>query len=121
MTLPIPSNVFADGELTNEVKWYQRIFTAINTIYTSLTSLQASTLTGTTSATTSASGIVNVSHSFGVTPSYIGISFTSPNVGVPWRISAKTSSTFQVVFYSVAGGSTGYATQAVTFDWYMVA
>jgi hypothetical protein len=33
VTLPIPSNVFADGELTNEASWYARIFSAINTIY----------------------------------------------------------------------------------------
>jgi hypothetical protein len=34
VTLPIPSNVFADGELTNEAKWYTRIFAAINSLYT---------------------------------------------------------------------------------------
>ena len=33
MTLPIASNVFADGELTNEASWYTRIFSAINTLY----------------------------------------------------------------------------------------
>lgn len=27
---PIPSNVFVDGELTNEASWYGRIFTKIN-------------------------------------------------------------------------------------------
>lgn len=34
MTLPSPilSSVFTDGELTNEVKWYARIFTVINNI-----------------------------------------------------------------------------------------
>jgi hypothetical protein len=34
VTLPIPSTVFADGELTNEASWYLRIFSAINSIYT---------------------------------------------------------------------------------------
>jgi hypothetical protein len=33
MTLPIPSLVFNDGELTNEAAWYARVFTPINTIY----------------------------------------------------------------------------------------
>jgi hypothetical protein len=33
VTLPIPSTVFADGELTNEAKWYLRVFQAINSIY----------------------------------------------------------------------------------------
>lgn len=36
MTLPapIPSTIFADGELTNEAKWYTRIFSAINQMIT---------------------------------------------------------------------------------------
>lgn len=33
MTLPIPSNVFNDGELTNEASWYARVFTPINNVY----------------------------------------------------------------------------------------
>jgi hypothetical protein len=41
MTLPIPSNVFADGELTNELSWYTRIFSAINTMYGTLSALPA--------------------------------------------------------------------------------
>jgi len=39
MTLPIPSNVFVDGELTNEASWYARVFTPINTIYASVSPL----------------------------------------------------------------------------------
>lgn len=39
MTLPIPSNVFVDGELVNEAKLYTRVFSPINTIYATVSGL----------------------------------------------------------------------------------
>lgn len=45
MTLPAPilSNVFADGELTNEVKWFTRIFSVINALIAFQPIIQADT------------------------------------------------------------------------------
>lgn len=56
MTLPAPivSTIFVDGELTNEVKWYTRIFTVINQIIAAVATLLplgvawSATSTGTT-------------------------------------------------------------------------
>jgi hypothetical protein len=47
MTLPIPSNVFADGELVTEASLYARVFTPINTIYAQLQDIALATFAGT--------------------------------------------------------------------------
>lgn len=45
MTIPNPiaSDVFADGELTNELKWYQRVFQVINGIISNINTYNTDT------------------------------------------------------------------------------
>ena len=73
---------------------------------------------GSVSATTSAGGtIAGTAHNLGTTPSYIGVQYTSaPNQAIAIRVSAKSSTTFDVNIRDCSGGLP-LASVAVAFDW----
>lgn len=111
MTLPIASNVFLDGELTNEASWYARIFTPINTIYARLLNDAQTTGVGTGFLSTPPS-TQNLQVQFGqnsVTTTGSGLcTITLPTPfsnGLAWWFGTSTTSTAGVLRPATSGAS----------------
>lgn len=118
MTLPIPSNVFADGELISEASLYARVFTPINTIYALLLGGTPQIATGTVtilSGTSSITGTVTFGTAFAAAPSAVLCQVTaSSNVGV--TVTAVTATNFSVRAFATSGNNVGVNT-AVPFTY----
>lgn len=78
MTLPaaISSSIFVDGELTNEVKWYTRIFTVINQLITYNGTFNPVLASVTTVNPATSAGAVETLHA------NLALSFTATATGV---------------------------------------
>lgn len=113
MTLPIPANVFADGELTNEASWYARIFSAINSMYTTLSALplvQHGNFTITWSATTIATGTVTFPTGFAGAPDVVVGCASFSTTPVIINTSGVTATNFSYRASFISGTATGTTT-----------
>lgn len=117
MTLPIPSNVFADGELVDEASLYARLFTPINTMYATLSALpliQHGNFTATwTTASILATGTVTFPLGFAGAPDVIvSCAAFGGNVPVTINLNGVTATTFsyRASFFSGSGTANGTAT-----------
>lgn len=120
MTLPAPltSSTFVDGELTNEVKWYIRVFQVINAIISYLSGLpviQHGTATASFSGTAAATVTVTFPVAFSATPEVTcDVSPITSNTPVTWGITAVNSTGFTLFVRTVSGGS---ITAGLTVRW----
>jgi hypothetical protein len=136
MTLPIPANVFADGELVTEAALYARVFTPINTLYAqqladeaNATPEVASTATGGYIAgtpvlskmgyfngSTSAGGNVTIVFPTAFPHGIIGVLITSGSQSAPQVVSnTPTAGGFIMVPKTPSGG--GWVSQPMIFSW----
>ena len=138
MTLPIPSNVFADGELVNEASLFSRVFAPINSVWTrAKQTLQVAALGtgflatppdtqslqvqfGITALTTSASGVATITLP---SPFPNGLAWwwgqsVSLTAGVTRpAVTGSSASTIVFVAYTATGSITTSNSAAVTIEW----
>lgn len=123
MTLPIPSNVFVDGELVTEAALFARVFTPINTLYAQLQTLtqanglQRGSFTGTVlNNTSNTTGTQNFPVAFGGTPNVsLGV-MASTGLFTVKMTTLSASSFGWNVFYTPGGNQTG-GNLAFTVHW----
>lgn len=77
----------------------------------------ATAKTGSVSAGTSAAGLITVTHGLAGTPAFATVALTTTTTALTWRISAKSSTTFSVIFSTASTGAVLVST-TVAFDWY---
>lgn len=80
----------------------------------------ALTRTGTVNVTTDASGLASITHTLGVSPSFVGVSVTG-NTTQPLavKVSLKSSTSVQFLAWNTTTGA-ALASTAVVFDYYLV-
>jgi hypothetical protein len=121
MTLPILSSVFADGELTNEASWYARIFTAINTIYTTMPRPQQGVQTVTIlSGGTSATGTITFPSAFAAAPVVV-IGIQTAAVGrFAHKMASISTTSASITVFSSDGAAVG-VNSAIVVNWIALA
>lgn len=118
MTLPIPSNVFTDGQLITEAGLYSNIWTPINTLYAQLLTLtqanglQRGSFAGTI-VTGSVTGSVTFGTAFGGTPNVTTGVLASVGILAVKMTSISTTGFNWTVFYTNAGSGS----QSFTVHW----
>lgn len=121
MPSPIPSNIFADGELTNEVKWYTRIFQTINGIIgwgNALPTIQHGTTTVALSSVATVDKAVTYPVAFGSTPSVAYSIGSTSSIDYATKLVALATSTGFTV--RVRERTNSAVTDTVTISWVAV-